>query len=157
MAKGKALPPFPRICCALSLSLFRCVLFLFMTSDDKKHERRKCCCEGRENFIFFTRFFARRIKSRRRDRNWSDFLVQLFLPKKRDKKETEFFSKQKLHSFLHLLLLIIIINTLLWCLSATFRRPRRKFLREKLLSKNTEREREREVRIFLFLKRRREL
>ena len=108
------------------------------------------------NFIFFTRF-ARRIKSRRRDRNWSsDFLVQLFLPKKRDKKETEFFSKQKLHSFLHLLLLIIII-TLLWCLSTTFRRPQRKFLRV-LLSKNTEREREREVHIFLFgLKRRREL
>ena len=122
-------------------------------------ERRKCCGEGRENFIFFTRFFARRIKSRRRDTEigrqifWSSF----FCRKRETKKETEFFSKQKLHSFLHLLLLIIIINTLLWCLSATFRRPRRKFLREKLLSKNTEREREREVRIFLFLKRRREL
>ena len=107
------------------------------------------------NFIFFTRF-ARRIKSRRRDRNGSDFLGPAFFDKKkkRDKKETEFFSKQKLHSFLHLLL--VIISTLLWCLSTTFRRPQRKFLRV-LLSKNTEREREREVHIFLFLKRRREL
>ena len=155
MAKGKALPPFPRICCALSLSLFRCVLFLFMTSDDKKHERRKCCCEGRENFIFFTRF-ARRIKSRRRDRNGSDFLGPAFFAKKKERqKRDRIFFKTKA-SFFPFHLLLIIISTLLWCLSTTFRRPQRKFLRV-LLSKNTEREREREVLIFLFLKRRREL
>jgi hypothetical protein len=48
------------------------------------------------NFIFFTRF-ARRIKSRRRDRNWSsDFLVQLFLPKKKreTKKRQNFFQNK---------------------------------------------------------------
>jgi hypothetical protein len=52
------------------------------------------------NFIFFTRF-ARRIKSRRRDRNWSsDFLVQLFLPKKKERqKRDRIFFKTKASFF----------------------------------------------------------
>jgi hypothetical protein len=49
MAKGKALPPFPRICCALSLSLslFRCFcsLSFYDLSDDTKHTRE-------ENVVF---------------------------------------------------------------------------------------------------------
>ena len=148
MAKGKALPPFPRICCALSLSLFRCVLFLFMTSDDKKHERRKCCCEGRENFIFFTRF-ARRIKSRRRDRNWSDFLGSSFLcqKKKRDKKETEFFSKQKLHSFLFIFFSSLLV---LFCGVSL---PRSEDHRESFCEccfLKTQREKEREKCVYFF-------
>lgn len=148
MAKGKALPPFPRICCALSLSLFRCVLFLFMTSDDKKHERRKCCCEGRENFIFFTRF-ARRIKSRRRDRNGSDFLGPAFFAKKkkRDKKETEFFSKQKLHSFLFIFFSSLLV---LFCGVSL---PRSEDHRESFCEccfLKTQREKEREKCIYFF-------
>ena len=108
----------------------------------------------REFYIFHT--LCKKNKKQKKRQKWVRFFGSSFFcqKKKRDKKETEFFSKQKLHSFLHLLL--VIISTLLWCLSTTFRRPQRKFLRV-LLSKNTEREREREVHIFLFLKRRREL
>ena len=157
MAKGKALPPFPRICCALSLSLslslFRCVLFLFMTRVMIKNTREKKTLlrEGRENFLFFTRLLARRIKSRRRDIwNWSDFLVQLFLPKKRDKKETEFFSKQKLHSFLHLLLLIII--NILFCGVSLPRSEdhREESFRECCCFLKTQREKEREKCVYFF-------
>ena len=90
--------------CALKIVIFgrefSLSTFTFRVMIKNTREENVVAREER-NFIFFTRF-ARRIKSRRRDRNGSDFLGPAFFAKKkkRDKKETEFFSKQKLHSFL---------------------------------------------------------
>ena len=153
MAKGKALPPFPRICCALSLSLFRCVLFLFMTRVMIKNtrERRKCCGEGRENFIFFTRFFARRIKSRRRDTEigrqifWSSF----FCRKRETKKRQNFFQNK---SFI--LSFIFFSSSLLLILFCGVSLPRSEDHGESFCEKScflkTQREKEREKCVYFF-------
>ena len=100
------------------------------------------CCREERILIFFD--------ARRRDTEnfgqifWSTCMqLFFFLPQhktQQTKKRTNFFQNRA--SFF-LSFIFIIVVTLLWCLSATFRRPRRKFLRA-LLSKNRERERERE-------------
>ena len=149
MAKGKALPPFPRICCALSLSLFMCVLFLFMTSDDKKHERRKCCCEGREKFYIFHTLCKKNKKQKKRQKLVIRFFGPAFFAKKkkRDKKETEFFSKQKLHSFLFIFFSSLLV---LFCGVSL---PRSEDHRESFCEccfLKTQREKEREKCIYFF-------
>jgi hypothetical protein len=113
---------------------------------------------GKREFYIFHTLCKKNKKQKKRQKLVIRFFgPELFLPKKKERqKRDRIFFKTKA-SFFPFHLLLIIISTLLWCLSTTFRRPQRKFLRV-LLSKNTEREREREVHIFLFgLKRRREL
>ena len=91
-----------------------------MVTDDKNTREKKMLFFSREEILYFSHACCRRIKSRRRrdKRNWSDFFVE------RDKKEKDrIFFKTALHSFLHLLLISLVLLFLLWCLSATFRRP----------------------------------
>ena len=108
----------------------------------------------REKKMLFFEGRKKNKKQKKRQKLVRFFGPAFFAEKERQKRDRIFFKTKA--SFFPFHLLLIIISTLLWCLSTTFRRPQRKFLRV-LLSKNTEREREREVHIFLFLKRRREL
>ena len=119
-----------------------CALKIVKT-DDKKHERRKCCCEGREKFYIFHTLCKKNKKQKKRQK-W----VQLFLPKKkRDKKETEFFSKQKLHSFLFIFFSSLLV---LFCGVSL---PRSEDHRESFCEfcfLKTQREKEREKCIYFF-------
>ena len=90
----------------------------------KKHTREENVVFFRgKRILYFSHACCRRIKSRRRrdKRNWSDFFA-LFRERQKREKDRIFF-KTALHSFLHLLLISLVLLFLLWCLSATFRRP----------------------------------
>ena len=103
----------------------------------------------REFYIFHT--LCKKNKKQKKRQKWVRFFGSSFFcqKKKRDKKETEFFSKQKLHSFLHLLLLIII-NILFCGVSLPRSEDHRESFCECCFLK-TQREKEREKCIYFFL------
>ena len=86
----------------------------------KTHERRKCCFFRGRDFIFFTRLLQ---KNKKQKKKRQTKLVRFFFLERDKKEKDRIFFKTALHSFLHLLLISLVLLFLLWCLSATFRRP----------------------------------
>ena len=85
--------------------------------DDKKHTRE-------ENVVFFERilyFFTRLLQKNKKQKKKRQ--TKLVRPERDKKEKDRIFFKTALPSFLHLLLISLVLLFLLWCLSATFRRP----------------------------------
>ena len=105
---------------------------------------------GKREFYIFHTLCKKNKKQKKRQKLVRFFGPAFFAKKKRDKKETEFFSKQKLHSFLHLLLLIII--NILFCGVSLPRSEdhREESFRECCCFLKTQREKEREKCVYFF-------
>ena len=80
-----------------------------------------------KKMLFFERilyFFTRLLQKNKKQKKKRQTKLVSFFCLERDKKEKDrIFFKTALHSFLHLLLISLVLLFLLWCLSATFRRP----------------------------------